>query len=70
MGDPIGATNDRAMGNYGLATSLDGDPGLDSYADGDYPAPPSRAEYRRRLKWRIVRWAIVALLFLAFLYHV
>ena len=70
MGDPIGASNARAMGNYGLASSLNGGTDLDSYGDDDMPPPPTRAEYRRRLIWRIVRWTIVALLFLAVIYHI
>jgi hypothetical protein len=70
MSDPIGASNARAMGNYGLASSLSGRPNLDSYGDDDMPEPPSPAEYRRKLKWRVLRWTVAALLFLAVIYHI
>jgi hypothetical protein len=59
------ASDAWAMGNFGLSTVLRNEPVVDSYGDEDAGAPVLHS----RLRWRLMRWAMVAGGFLAYVNH-
>ena len=65
MSDPLQASNAWAMGNVGLSTVLRAEQVADGYGDEDAGTGALRA----RLRWRVMRWAMVAGSFLAYVNH-